>query len=137
LQGVQIWELIIMTNFTLEEETQRDYAREQRDHRGPAWCWELAGEWIGHRAGPSLQRFGADFLDVLHYRTLCAHSDVARRQAINVHAAIAAAEELNADTIKTGHLKIAVLGELDPKVMCQQLNLAEEVFRAWEKTFLR
>ena len=124
-----------MSDVVSDGKTMLDIARNQRDRHGPAWCWDFAEECLHQRAGQSLQQFGQGFRDVHHYRTLCDHSEVGKRQAVILYPAIAAAEELNADAVKTSHLKVAVLGELDPKEVCQQFNIEEAVFQAWEKTF--
>lgn len=124
-----------MTNTITDEQAMREIAMEQRDLRGPEWRWDLAAETLNDRQGLRLRRFGRDFCDVHHYRMLCEHSPVGRKQAFHLHPTIVAAERLNTDTVKTGHLKVAVLGELDPKEVCRQLNIDEAVFCAWEKTF--
>jgi hypothetical protein len=124
-----------MTITTPEEQTMLDAARDQRDRHGPAWRWDLAEDCLHHRLDPWRWQFDHDFLDVHHYRTLCDRSEVGKRQAVILYPAIAAAEELNADIAKTGHLKIAVLGKLDPKEVSQQFHIDEAVFRTWERTF--
>ena len=117
------------------KETMQDIARDQRDLHGPAWCWELAGDLLHQRLGPLQRQLGQDFLNVHHYRTLCAHGEVGKMQAFNLYPAIAAAEELNTDAVKTGHLKVAALGDLDPKEVAKQFNVNQAVLRTWEQTF--
>ena len=124
-----------MTGVTPEKNAVFDHALEERVLRGPAWRWTRAGEWLHRRPGRMLRRFGQGFLDIHHYRTLCAHSPVGRKQALALYPAIAAAEELNADPTKTGPLKIAVLGEIDLGEVCPQLGVDEGIARAWELAF--
>ncbi len=122
-------------NSALPEKTKLEHALEERDRRGPAWRWDLAGEWLHRRPGPMLRQLGRDFLDVQHYQTLCAHSQVGRKQALALYPAIAAAEELHADTRKTGHLKVAVLGEIDLGEVSPQIGIDRIVAQAWEMAF--
>ena len=112
-----------------------ELTQQQRDALGPDWCWQLAGENLDGLPNSQLQRFGSAFLDVHHYRTLCDRGDVGLRQAIALYPAIGAAEVLNQDPEKTGPMKITVLGNLDPKLVCQKLGIEEAEFRAWEQTF--
>ena len=126
---------MITTNTMPEEQVMREIALEARDRRGPAWRWKLAEENLHDRPGQRLRRFGRDFLDTHHYRSLCDYSPVGRKQAFHLYPLLAAAEELNADMVRIGDCKVAVLGELDPKEVCRQLNVDEAVFRVWEKTF--
>ena len=78
---------------------------------------------------------GQELLDACHYRTLCDHSPVGKKQALALYPNIAAAEAINADEAKTRLLKIAVLGEIDVPEIAQQLSLDAAVVETWEKLF--
>lgn len=118
-----------------DKTTAFEYALELRSSGGPDWLWNLAGENIHRRPDQFLRELGPSFLDVLHFRTLCAHSPVGVKQALAIYPAIAAAEQLNSDLEKTKHLKVAVLGEIDLKEISQRFGIDEAVLGTWEKVF--
>jgi len=70
-----------MTGVTPEKNAVFDHALEERVLRAPHGGGRAAGEWLHRRPGRMLRRFGQGFLDIHHYRTLCAHSPVGRKQA--------------------------------------------------------
>ena len=118
-----------------DKTTAFEYALELRSSGGPDWLWNLAGENIHRRPDQFLRELGPNFLDVLHFRTLCAHSPVGMKQALAIYPAIAAAEQLNTDLEKTKHLKVAVLGEIDLKEISHRFGIDEVVLGTWEKVF--
>jgi hypothetical protein len=77
-----------MIDVTPEEKAVFDSAETERGLRSPASRWTLADEWLHCRPGRMLRRFGQSFLDVLHYRTLSAHSPVGRKQALALYPAL-------------------------------------------------
>ncbi len=124
-----------MISITPEKQTMQDIARDERSLHGPGWRCDLAEALIHRRLGPWQRRFGQEFIDLHHFRSLCAHSTVGEKQALALYPAIAAAEKLNADAVMAGHLKVAVLGELDPKEVARQFDIDEAVLRAWEMMY--
>ena len=124
-----------MSTVEPDEKALLETAMEQRDLHGPAWRWDLADELRDCWPGRLLERFGHDFANVQHYRTLCGRSEAGRHQAVTLYPALATAESLNADLQKTGQLKIAILGDVDPQEIRQYVDVDEVVLRTWERTF--
>ena len=125
----------IMTIDVSDQSAILEYTRDRRSEGGPTWRWDLAGAEAHRRPDRFLRLLGQQFLDVLHYRTLCAHIPVGLRQAQAVYPNVAAAEKLNDDLWKTGHLKVAVLGGLDLMEISQRFGIDQPVLDTWEKTF--
>ena len=110
-------------------------AKQQQSLYGPSWRWKMAGEQQDCMPKRFLKHYGEDFANVLHYRLLCRQSNIGQQHAANRYPLLAAAEELNADFVKTGHLKVGVLGDMDLEEISQLVQIDEAVIQTWERTF--